>query len=99
MARKPRQCAAGYAQHVVQRGNNRCVCFVGEDDYIAYEHWLVAGAKKYDIAIHEWVMMTNYAHFLATPISDNKADIWLPHMVSMTGQATTPIQEQIILPC
>ena len=37
MARKPRNCPAGYAQHVAQRGNNRSVCFAVEEDYIADE--------------------------------------------------------------
>jgi hypothetical protein len=28
MARRPRYCPAGIAQHIVQRGNNRQICFV-----------------------------------------------------------------------
>lgn len=49
MARKPRICPAGYTQHIVQCGNNRCASFA-EDDYVEYAHWLAQSAKKYDIA-------------------------------------------------
>lgn len=67
MARRPRVCPAGYAQHVVQRGNNRGVCFASDDDYIAYAHWLKEGAEKYGIGVHAWVFMTNHVHLLVTP--------------------------------
>jgi len=80
MARKPRICPAGYAQHVVQRGNNRCACFTGEDDYIAYAHWLAEGAKKYDIAIHAWVLMTNHTHLLVTPSDDNTVSLMMQYL-------------------
>ena len=80
MARKPRICPAGYAQHIVQRGNNRCACFVSEKDYIAYAHWLAEGAKKYDIAIHAWVMMTNHAHLLLTPSEDNTVSLMMQYL-------------------
>jgi len=51
MARKPRICPAGYAQHVVQRGNNSSVCFAAEEDYVACAHSLNEGADKYGIII------------------------------------------------
>ncbi len=36
MARLPRFDAAGQLQHVIQRGNNRSVTFVGDEDYQFY---------------------------------------------------------------
>ena len=80
MARKPRICPAGYAQHIVQRGNNRCACFVTEGDYIAYAHWLTEGAKKYDIAVHAWVMMTNHTHLLLTPSFENTVSLMMQYL-------------------
>ena len=80
MARKPRICPAGYAQHIVQRGNNRCTCFVGEEDYAAYAHWLAQGAKKYNIAIHAWVFMTNHTHLLLTPSNDNTVSLMMQYL-------------------
>jgi len=80
MARKPRICPAGYAQHIVQRGHNRCACFAGEDDYTAYAHWLAEGAKKYDISIHAWVLMTNHTHLLVTPSNDNTVSLMMQYL-------------------
>lgn len=80
MARKPRICPAGYAQHVVQRGHNRRACFIGKDDFVAYAHWLAAGAKKYDIAIHAFVMMTNHTHLLLTPRDDNTVSLMMQYL-------------------
>ena len=36
MPRKPRFILPGVPQHVVQRGNNREPCFLGEGDYRRY---------------------------------------------------------------
>lgn len=67
MARKPRVCPGGVAQHIVQRGNNRQTCFGGEADCAAYAHWLRAAAERWGVALHAWVLMTNHVHLLATP--------------------------------
>jgi len=40
MARLNRLCPVGIPQHIVQRGNNRQVCFNGNEDMAAYAHWL-----------------------------------------------------------
>ena len=40
MARLPRLTPAGIPQHLIQRGNNRQVCFCCEEDFIAYAGWL-----------------------------------------------------------
>lgn len=36
MARLPRPDLAGVPQHVVQRGNNRMPCFLGDEDRQSY---------------------------------------------------------------
>jgi len=36
MARLPRLTLAGIPQHVVQRGNNREVCFLEDEDHSVY---------------------------------------------------------------
>lgn len=71
MARKPRLAPAGYPQHVIQRGNNRSVCFKCESDYIAYISWLKKFSSKFNVGIHAWVLMTNHVHLLCTPNLDN----------------------------
>ena len=67
MARLPRLCLPNIPQHIIQHGNNRQVCFGGEDDFAAYAHWLEEYAAKYQVAVHGWVFMTNHVHLLVTP--------------------------------
>lgn len=67
MARLPRICLPGIAQHVIQRGNNRQVCFGSNDDFTAYAHWLEEYAARYGVAVHAWVFMANHVHLLLTP--------------------------------
>lgn len=71
MARKKRLGPAGVAQHVIQRGNNRSVCFQCERDYIAYIHWLKTFSLQFSVSIHAWVLMTNHVHLLCTPQRNN----------------------------
>lgn len=71
MARLPRCCPAGLPQHIIQRGNNRSICFAGTQDFAAYANWLREYAAKFDVGIHAWVFMTNHVHLLATPSSDD----------------------------
>jgi putative transposase len=69
MPRKPRVSLAGVAEHVIQRGNNRQAIFSCEDDMKAYVTWLNQYSKKYKVAIHAWVLMTNHVHILCSPSS------------------------------
>jgi len=71
MPRRPRFCPAGYPVHVIQRGNNRQTIFTSDEDLAAYANWLAEGAKRYEVAIHGWVFMTNHVHLLATPSHDS----------------------------
>ena len=67
MARLPRLCLPGIPQHIIQRGINRQICFASNEDFAAYAHWLDECARKFRVAIHAWVFMTNHVHLLATP--------------------------------
>jgi putative transposase len=60
MARLLRVCLAGIPQHIIQRGNNRQACFASDEDLAAYAHWLEACARKFRVAIHAGVFMTNH---------------------------------------
>ena len=70
MARLPRLNLPGVPQHVVQRGNNRQVSFFYEQDYTVYLDKLKDYAKKYKVAVHAYVLMTNHVHLLMTPETD-----------------------------
>jgi len=67
MARKRRAAPVGVPQHVIQRGNNRQVCFGSEDDMRAYLHWLKEYADKCKVEVHARVLMSNHVHLLCTP--------------------------------
>ncbi len=71
MARQPRFVIPGQPQHVIQRGNNRDVIFVTNDDYQYYLQKLEDACKKYDCEIHAYVLMTNHVHLLMTPHLEN----------------------------
>ncbi|MDH5233113.1 MAG: transposase [Gammaproteobacteria bacterium] len=67
MARLPRFDVPGYTQHVIQRGNNRSIIFVGEEDYEFYLKKLGEACKKHQCDLHAYVLMTNHVHLLMTP--------------------------------
>ena len=69
-------------QHVIQRGNNRQVCFADEQDFAAYAGWLKGYSKKYQVDIHAWVLMTNHVHLLCTPRGQNAVS----HMMQSLGR-------------
>ena len=39
-------------KHIVQRGINREPCFIAEEDYHSYLHWLERAAGDWHCAIH-----------------------------------------------
>jgi len=67
MPRLSRNCPAGLPVHVIQRGNNRQVCFASESDFKAYANWLLEASLRFGVNIHAWVFMTNHVHLLMTP--------------------------------
>ncbi len=69
MARLPRLTLPGYPHHVIQRGNNRQAIFAAPQDYEFLLDLLGENARKFGVAIHAYVLMTNHMHVLATPES------------------------------
>ncbi len=67
MARLKRLNPPGFTQHIIQRGNNRQICFASEEGFSAYLGWLEEYSKKYGMDIHAYVLMTNHVHLLVTP--------------------------------
>ena len=52
MPRLPGVPPAGIPIHIIQRDNNRQVCFVAEDDHLAYTDWLIEYAVKHRVDNH-----------------------------------------------
>lgn len=82
MARLPRLTIPGYPHHVIQRGNNRQSIFVTRSDYELLLALLAENAKKFQVIIHAYVLMTNHFHLLATP---ETAD-GVPRMMQAIGR-------------
>ncbi|HUR88436.1 MAG TPA: transposase [Ramlibacter sp.] len=67
MARLPRLTLPGYPHHIIQRGNNRQAIFASPADYERLLGSMEEYAKKFGVAIHSYVLMSNHFHLLATP--------------------------------
>lgn len=67
MPRRARTYLSGYPYHIVQRGNNRDVCFVEPENYQFYLDLWQECAARYGVAIHAYCLMTNHVHFMVTP--------------------------------
>ena len=67
MARTPRFDIPGIPQHLVHRGVDRMACFARHWDYARYLEELHSSARKFECAVHAYVLMTNHVHLLVTP--------------------------------
>jgi putative transposase len=52
MPRRPRVKIPDYAEHIIQRGNNRQPTFACDEDIKAYAYWLREYAEKFEVSIH-----------------------------------------------
>ncbi|MDE0284832.1 MAG: transposase [Gammaproteobacteria bacterium] len=82
MARLPRLYLPDVPQHIIQRGINRQACFISDKDFAAYAYWLDQSARRYQVAVHAWVFMTNHVHLLVTPQSEQGVS----RMMQATGR-------------
>jgi putative transposase len=80
MPRRARIAIAGIPWHIIQRGNNRSVCFYAEADYRRYLDTLREQATKYGCAIHAYVLMTNHVHLLLAPRRPESAALLMKHL-------------------
>lgn len=80
MPRRARLSVAGIPWHIIQRGNNRSVCFHAEEDYRRYLDDLTEQSKRFGCAIHAYVLMTNHVHLLLTPEQADSAARLMKHL-------------------
>jgi putative transposase len=80
MPRRARLSIPGIPWHIIQRGNNRSVCFHAEEDFQFYLHYLQEFAIKFGCAIHAYVLMTNHVHLLLTPQQSDSASLLMKHL-------------------
>jgi putative transposase len=70
----------GIPAHVVQRGNNRAVCFFCDDDYLFYLELLRQGLNRFGVYLHAYVLMTNHVHLLMTPEQEDSISRLMQHL-------------------
>ena len=83
MARLPRLTLPGYAHHVIQRGNNRQPIFADDADRRFLLGLLEENARKFEVAVHAYVLMDNHFHLLLTP----RTQEGLPQMMQAVGRS------------
>ena len=69
MPRRARLILPNVPLHLIQRGNNRAVCFYAEDDYCVYLDGLARAARDTGCAVHAYCLMTNHVHLVVSPAS------------------------------
>ena len=77
MPRKPRFFLPGVPVHLVQRGHSREPVFFEAQDYATYAHWVKESSRKYDVAVHAFVLMTNHVHLLVTPTKRESVSLFM----------------------
>jgi len=82
MARLPRLTVGGYPHHIIQRGNNRQAIFATTEDYRTLLDMLDEHARKSQVALHAYVLMSNHFHLLATPETAEG----IPQMMQSVGR-------------
>ena len=82
MPRRPRIQLDNVPLHIVQRGHNREACFLAEDDYQSYLHWLAEALAAHECKLHAYVLMTNHVHLLLTP----KRAASVPRLIMSIGR-------------
>ena len=83
MARLPRLTVAGYAHHVILRGNNRQDIFRTEADYQRMLDLLLEHSRAFKVDVHAYVLMSNHLHLLLTPQEDQS----LSKMMQSVGRS------------
>ena len=56
MPRRARLSVAGIPWHIIQRGNNRAVCFHAEADYRRYLDDLAEQSRRFGCTVHAYVL-------------------------------------------
>lgn len=67
MGRIARIVIPGTPHHITQRGNRNCDVFVKDSDRDVYLSMLGGAARRYDVAIWSYCLMTNHIHLVAVP--------------------------------
>ena len=71
MPRTARSTPAGFAYHVLNRGNHRGQIFHCEDDYGAFSHLLAQGVARFPVRLLAFCLMPYHIHLALWPQNDD----------------------------
>lgn len=94
MPRGPRLAVANIPWHIVQRGNNRNICFFRESDYRYYLKMLSELTHEHGCQVHAYCLMTNHVHLLLTPDSELGPSLLMKHLGQRYVQYVNAIYER-----
>jgi putative transposase len=80
MPRKRRFYLPAVPAPLVQRGHSREPVFFESQDYATYSYWLKEASRKYRVAIHAFVLMTNHVHLLVTPLEGKDISLFMQYI-------------------
>ncbi len=70
MARLPRIAVANHQHHILQRGNDNRLIFQDAEDIAVFRGALQSAARKFEVAIHAYVLLPTQFHLLVTPATN-----------------------------
>lgn len=83
MARLPRLTLPDLPHYVVQRGNNQQAIVATPADYETLLFLIAENARKFEVAVHGYLLMPTQFHLLATPTTAHS----LPHLMQAVGRS------------
>ena len=72
MPRSARIAISDYPHHIIQRGHNRQVVLVSDDDYPYYLDNLHEWKERLECKVYAYCLMANHVHIIIDPGSDRK---------------------------
>jgi putative transposase len=73
MPRQARVVLPNTPHHIMQRGHNRQVVFVSDDDFQYYRENLILIKKEFGCKIYSYCLMTNHVHLIVNPGGNPKS--------------------------
>ncbi|HEY4318786.1 MAG TPA: transposase [Herbaspirillum sp.] len=86
MARLPRLVVPDQVHHVIQRGHDGLPVFRGPEDYLFFLRCLRDAGRRFQVALHAYVLMPDQVQLLATPADDTG----LARMMQWVGRQYVP---------
>lgn len=82
MPRIPRGLVAGYAYHVLNRGNDRKEVFRKPKDYQAFQELMWLAGTRHAVRILAYCLMPNHFHIVLIPLEPKNLSCWVQWLLT-----------------